>query len=170
VLGGKHPETLAQLLATARTTGLPMVLQMEADPFSDGGAGQASINALAAVIESSGYGGKIVVGGWAADDVRAFSATAPGIRTAFIQESGNPTAASIRATGASILYIDYAQLTAAQVSAWHAGGLDVWAWTPAYPAQWTRLKALGVDAIATNWLASYTHWGGHPCAPVLPSV
>jgi glycerophosphoryl diester phosphodiesterase len=168
VLGGRHPETLAQLLATAKGTGLPIVIQMEADPFS-GGAGQASINALAAVIAASGYGGEVVVGGWAADDVRAFSTTAPGIRTAFIQESGNPTAASIRATGARILYIDYAQLTAAQVTAWHAGGLAVWAWTPAYPDQWTRLRTLGVDAIATNWLASYTSWA-RPCPAVLPSV
>ncbi len=169
VLHGAHPETLAGLLAAAKNTGLPMVLQMEADPFADGGAGQASITALANVITGSGYTGQIVVGGWAADDVRAFSTTAPGIRTAFIQESGNPTAASIRATGASILYIDYAQLTAAQVNAWHVGGLDVWAWTPAYQSQWSHLRAIGVDAIATNWLASYTHWG-RPCALVLPTV
>jgi len=168
VLGNHRPETLAQLLATAKRTGLPIVVQMEADPFN-GGAGQAAINALAHVVTASGYSGKVVVGGWAADDVRAFSMAEPGIRTAFIQESGNPTAAAIRATGARILYIDYAKLTAAQVSAWHAGGLDVWAWTPAYPDQWTRLRALGVDAIATNWLADYTHWA-RPCAAALPSV
>jgi glycerophosphoryl diester phosphodiesterase len=168
VVSGRHPETLAQLLAAAKGTGLPIIVQMEADPFA-GGAGQASISALANVIAASGYGGEVVVGGWAADDVSAFSAASPGVRTAFLQESGNPTAASIRATGARILYIDYAQLTAAQVIAWHAGGLAVWAWTPAYPAQWTHLRALGVDAIATNWLGDYTHWG-RPCAAVLPSV
>ena len=168
VLPGQHPQTLAQLLAAVRGTAVPIVIQMEADPFA-GGAGRPSIDSLAAVVSASGYAGQVVVGGWAADDVSAFSTAAPGVRTAYIQESGNPTAASIRATGARILYIDYAKLTPAQITAWHAGGLTVWAWTPAYVAQWTKLRAMGVDAIATNWIANYRHWG-RPCAVVLPPV
>ena len=171
VLPRLHPQTLAQLLAALKGTetrrnAAPIIVQMEADPFA-GGAGQSSINALISVIAASGYGGKIVVGGWSADDVSAFSASAPGIRTAYIQESGNPSAASIRAAGASILYIDFAKLTPSQVAAWHRGGITVWAWTPAHASQWARLRTMGVDAIATNWVGSYTHWA-RPCAAVLP--
>ncbi|MBS2964918.1 hypothetical protein KGA66_17815 [Actinocrinis puniceicyclus] len=163
--GDQHPQTLAQLLAAVKHTGVPIVLQMEADPFAAGGSGQASIRALAAVIAASGYGGKVVVGGWAADDVAAFSAAAPGVMTAFIQETGNPSAASITATGARIIYIDFARLTAPQIAAWHAGGLAVWAWTPPFSAQWRRLQAMGVDAIATNWIPAYSRWA-RPCPPV----
>jgi glycerophosphoryl diester phosphodiesterase len=161
----QHPQTLAALLAAVRHTGAPIVLQMEADPFSAGGAGQASINALASVIAASGYGSKVVVGGWAADDVTAFSAAAPNVVTAYIQESGNPSPSSITATGARILYIDFAGVTRQQVAAWHAAGLAVWAWTPPFSAQWVHLRAIGVDAIATNWVPAYTHWAT-PCPVV----
>jgi glycerophosphoryl diester phosphodiesterase len=162
----QHPQTLAQLLAAVKPTAVPIVLQMEADPFAGGGAGQASIQALAAVIAASGYAGKVVVGGWGVDDVSAFSATAPEVMTAFIQESGNPSAAAIVATGARVLYIDYARLTAAQVAAWHAGGLAVWAWTPPLSSDWDHLRAIGVDAIATNWVGAYVRWS-RPC-PAVP--
>ena len=164
--GGQHPQTLAQLLAAVKHTGVPVVLQMEADPFSAGGAGQASIDALASVIAASGYAAEVVVGGWASDDVSAFSAAAPNVMTAYIQESGSPSASSITATGARILYIDYAHITGPQIAAWHAGGLAVWAWTPPFSAQWQHLRAIGVDAVATNWVPAYTHWA-KPC-PAAP--
>ncbi len=162
----QHPQTLAQLLAAVKHTGVPIVLQMEADPFAAGGAGQASIDVLAAVIAASGYADKTVVGGWAPDDVTAFSAAAPNVMTAYIQESGHPSASSIVATGARILYIDYARLTKPQIAAWRAAGLAVWAWTPPFSWQWQHLRAMGVDAIATNWIPAYTHWS-RPC-PALP--
>ncbi len=161
----QHPQTLAQLLAAVKRTGRPIVLQMEADPFAAGGAGQASINALAAVISASGYANRVVVGGWEADDVSAFSAAAPDVMTAYIQESGNPSASSITATGARILYIDFARITRAQVVAWRAAGLAVWVRTPPFSSQWVRLRGIGVDAIATNWVPAYTHWAP-PCAAV----
>lgn len=163
--GHKHPQTLAQLLAAVKPTGLPIVLQMEADPFSAGGAGQASIDALAAVIAASGYADKVVVGGWAADDVSAFSAAAPDVMTAFIQESSKPAPSSIIATGARILYIDFRQLTARQIVSLHAAGIAVWAWTPPFSTQWKHLRAIGVDAIATNWVPFYTRWS-KPCRAV----
>lgn len=161
----QHPQTLAQLLAAVKHTGVPIVLQMEADPFTAGGGGQASIDALASVIAASGYSSKVVVGGWQSDDVSAFSAAAPNVMTAYIQESGNPSASSIIATGARIVYIDFAQLTGAQIAAWHAAGLAVWAWTPPFSAQWQHLRALGIDGIATNWVRAYTHWA-RPCPAV----
>lgn len=161
----QHPQTLAQLLGAVKRTGVPIVLQMEADPFAAGGAGQASINALAAVITASGYANRVVVGGWEADDVSAFSAAAPKVMTAYIQESGNPSPSSITATGARILYIDFARITRAQVVAWRAAGLAVWVWTPPFSQQWVHLRSLGVDAIATNWVPAYTHWA-KPCAAV----
>ncbi|HEU5354794.1 MAG TPA: glycerophosphodiester phosphodiesterase family protein [Actinocrinis sp.] len=161
----QHPQTLAQLLAAVKHTGVPIVLQMEADPFAVGGAGQASIDVLAAVIAASGYAAHVVVGGWEADDVSAFSTAAPDVMTAYIQESGNPSPASIIKTGARILYIDFARITRAQVVAWRAAGLAVWVWTPPFSAQWVKLREMGVDAIATNWVPAYTHWAP-PCAAV----
>lgn len=164
--GHQHPQTLAQLLAAVKPTGLPVVLQMEADPFAPGGAGQASINALAGVVTASGYANKVVVGGWSVSDVTAFSSAAPDVMTAFIQESGNPSPTSILDTGARILYIDYAKVTVRQIAAWHKAGLAVWVWTPPFSAQWAHLRAIGVDAIATNWVPEYTHWA-RPC-PAVP--
>ena len=170
--GHVHPQTLAQLLAAVKSTGLPIVLQMEADPFGPGGGGQASINALAAVVSTSGYAGETVVGGWSAADVRAFAAAAPGVRTALIVEALNapaaPAAAQVAASGAHILYIDFRGVTAASVAAYHQAGLSVWAWTPAFPPDWTALRTAGVDAIATNWVPSYVQWAHGRCAAVLP--
>lgn len=169
--GHIHPQTLAQLLAGVKGTGLPIVLQMEADPFGPGGRGQASIDALAAVISASGYAGETVVGGWTAADVRAFASAAPGVRTALIQEALSPSAApaatTVAASGAHILYVDFRGVTAAAVAAYHQAGLSVWAWTPAFPQQWTALRTAGVDAIATNWVPSYVQWAGGRCAAVL---
>lgn len=161
----QHPQTLAQLLAAVKHTRVPIVLQMEADPFAAGGAGQSSIDALASVIAASGYANDVVVGGWEADDVSAFSAAAPEVMAAYIQETGNPSPSSIIKTGARILYIDFAGITRAQVVAWRAAGLAVWVWTPPFSSQWVHLRQIGVDAIATNWVPAYTHWS-RPCAAV----
>lgn len=170
--GRVHPQTLAQLLAGVKGTGLPIVLQMEADPFAAGGGGQASIKALAAVVSGSGYSGETVVGGWNAADIHAFAAAAPGVRTALIWEALSPGSApqpgAVAASGAHILYIDYLGVTAAAVTAWHQAGLTVWAWTPAFSMQWSALRGAGVDAIATNWVPSYVQWAHGRCAAVLP--
>lgn len=170
--GRVHPQTLAQLLAEVKGSGLPIVLQMEADPFGPGGGGQASINALAAVVSTSGYAGETVVGGWSAADVHAFAAAAPGVRTALIQEAlspmSAPAAGQLSASGVHILYIDYRGVTAASVAAYHQAGLSVWAWTPAFPQDWSALRAAGVDAIATNWVPSYVQWAHGRCTMVLP--
>jgi glycerophosphoryl diester phosphodiesterase len=169
--GHIHPQTLAQLLSAVRGTGLPLVIQMEADPFAPGGAGQASISRLASVIEDAGYADRTVVGGWNVADVRAFAGAAPGVRTAFIQEalspSSAPAASAVAASGAHILYIDYLGVTASLVSSWHQAGLAVWVWTPAYPPQWSALRTAGVDAIATNWVPSYVQWAGGACPATL---
>ena len=170
--GRVHPQTLAQLLAAVKGTGVPIVLQMEADPFGPGGGGQASINALAKVVSASGYAGETVVGGWNAADVQAFAAVAPGVRTALIQEAlslaSAPAAGQVSASGARILYIDYRGITAAAVAAYHQAGLSVWAWTPANPPEWSALRTAGVDAIATNWVPSYVQWAHGRCAAALP--
>jgi glycerophosphoryl diester phosphodiesterase len=170
--GHVHPQTLAQLLADVKGTGVPIVLQMEADPFGPGGGGQASIDALAGVVSASGYAGETVVGGWSAADVRAFAAAAPGVRTALIQEALSPASApaagAISASGTRILYIDYRGVTAASVAAYHQAGLSVWVWTPAFPPQWSALRAAGVDAVATNWVPSYVQWAHGRCTAVLP--
>lgn len=160
--GPAHPQTLAQLLQAVGGAQLPILIQMEQDPFS-GGAGQASINSLVSTVSESGYGAQVVVSGWAADDLSAFHRADPTVPLAYIQESGDPSAASITATGASILYIDYVGVTKAEVSAWHQHGVTVWVWTPPYQSQWASLRAMGVDAIATNWVGAYRRWGT-PCA------
>jgi len=170
--GHVHPQTLAQLLAGVKGAGVPIVLQMEADPFGPGGGGQASINALAGVVSASGYAGETVVGGWSAAAVHAFAAAAPGVRTALIQEAlstvSAPAPGTVSASGARILYMDYRGVTATSVAAYHQAGLSVWVWTPARPPDWTALRAAGVDAIATNWVPSYVQWAGGRCTAVLP--
>jgi len=168
-----HPDTLAEVLAKIAPTGKSIVLQMEADPFQSGQAGatpRQDFANLARVIEESGYADKVIVAGWTLADLRAFHAVAPGVPLAYLFESigakNYPTGAELQTADTHILYIDYRGITAAETSAWHAQGLQVWAWTPADRSQWERLRADGVDAIATNWTSFYLRWAT-PCSAEL---
>jgi glycerophosphoryl diester phosphodiesterase len=167
--GDMHPQTLAQFIATVESTGVPLILQMESDPFTAPGQGESSIESFADAVQSSGYASKIIVSGWYADDVAAFQTIDPGMRMALIQETSDPTPAQVLSTGATILYIDYVGVTAAEVAAWHAGGLTVWVWTPPASDNWVSLTGMGVDGIATNWVSAYVDWArpARPCAATI---
>jgi glycerophosphoryl diester phosphodiesterase len=165
-----HPDTLAEVLAKIAPTGKPIVLQMEADPYQPDQAGASphqDFESLATVIEQSGYADRVIVAGWTLADLRAFHAVAPGVPLAYLFESigmnNYPTGAELLAADTHILYMDYRGITAAETSAWHAQGLQVWAWTPADRTQWERLRADGVTAIATNWTSFYLRWAT-PCS------
>lgn len=163
IMLGRHPQTLAQVLAAVRTTGLPIVIQIEADPLdgTDPVPPQVQLTRFARTIESAGLGSlgtKVVVAGWTGPDLLAFHVVAPSIRTAYLQDAGDPTADSVRSVGAQILYLQYTAITAARVAGWHQAGLAVWAWTPPGSAEWTILSHDRVDAIATNWVPAYVHW------------
>lgn len=164
--GGMHPQTLAQFIAAVAGTGAPLILQMESDPLKVPAQGETAIENFATAIQGSGYASKIVFSAWYDDDVAAFDTIDPGMRMALIQETSDPTAAQVLSTGATILYIDYVGVTAAEVAAWHAGGLTVWVWTPPDSGNWASLTAMGVDAIATNWVSAYVDWArpARPCA------
>ena len=166
-----HPDTLAELLAEVAPTGKPIVLQMEADPFAPGQAGGSAsgdFRALARVIASSGYADRVIVAGWTLRDLSALHAVDPRLTLAYLFESIHakryPSAAEVSAAGAHIIYADYRGIDAHWTGVWHAGGLKVWAWTPATRAAWASLTADGVDAIATNWSAGYLAWESHPCS------
>lgn len=166
-----HPDTLARVLAEVAETGRPIVLQMEADPFDPaetGGSAARDLIDLARVIGSSGYADRVIVAGWTLRDLSALHAVDPGLTLAYLFESIGakqyPNAAAVRAAGARIVYADYLGIDARRTRAWHAGGLKVWAWTPATRAAWASLTKDGVDAIATNWSASYLAWESHPCS------
>jgi glycerophosphoryl diester phosphodiesterase len=178
VRAGWHPQTLAEVLAAVRPTGLPIVIQIEADPFDGTSAAlvprsevaesrfqsaELDFSRFARTIEQSGYAGKVIVAGWTQPDLLAFHAVAPAIRTAYLQNAGDPAADAILATGARILYLEYTAVTAARVAAWHRAGIAVWAWTPPAAADWTALARDRVDAIATNWVPSYVHWAQATC-------
>jgi glycerophosphoryl diester phosphodiesterase len=165
-----HPDTLAEVLGKIAPTGKPIVLQMEADPYQPDQAGATphqDFESLARVIEQSGYADKVIVAGWTLEDLRAFHTLAPGVPLAYLFESigatNYPSGAELLATDTHILYMDYRGITAAETSAWHAQGVQVWAWTPADRVQWERLHADGVDAIATNWTSFYVRWA-IPCS------
>jgi glycerophosphoryl diester phosphodiesterase len=165
-----HPDALAEVLAKIAPTGKPIVLQMEADPYQPGQAGASphqDFESLARVIEQSGYADRVIVAGWTLADLKAFHAVAPDVPLAYLFESigtnDYPTGAELLAADTHILYMDYRGITAAETSAWHAQGLQVWAWTPADRTQWERLRADGVDAIATNWTSFYLRWAT-PCS------
>ncbi|HET9169785.1 MAG TPA: glycerophosphodiester phosphodiesterase family protein [Actinospica sp.] len=168
-----HPDSLAEVLTEVAPTGKPIVLQMEADPYvpsevGTGSTAQRDFANLAQVIQGSGYAARVIVAGWTLADLRAFHAVAPNVGLASLVETigtkNLPTARQILATGARILYVDYRGLTAAEVAAWRAAGLKVWAWTPAARGQWQRLRGDGVDAIATNWSRAYLQWAPVPCS------
>jgi glycerophosphoryl diester phosphodiesterase len=166
-----HPDTLAELLAEVGGTGEPIVLQMEADPFvpaEAGGSAAKDFTDLAEVVESSGYAGRVIIAGWTLRDLSALRTVDPRLTLAYLFESIHakqyPSAAAVAAAGAHIIYADYRGIDAQRTRAWHAGGLKVWAWTPATRAAWQSLTGDGVDAIATNWAADYLAWESHPCS------
>lgn len=166
-----HPDTLAAVLAKVAATGKPIVLQMEADPLEPGQAGgsaEQDFTDLAAVINSSGYADRVIVAGWSLRDLQVLHVVAPNLTLAYLFETIGakqyPTAADVIAAGAHIVYVDYRGIDAQRTDAWHAGGLKVWAWTPATRAAWQSLTDDGVDAIATNWSANYLAWESHPCS------
>lgn len=178
IRAGWHPQTLAEVLASVRPTGLPIVIQIEADPFDGSSAAlvprsevaqsrfqsaELDFSRFARAIEQSGYADKVIVAGWTQPDLLAFHAVAPTIRTAYLQNAGNPDADAILATGARILYLEYTAVTAERVAAWHRAGIAVWAWTPPGAADWAALGRDLVDAIATNWVPSYFHWVRTTC-------
>ncbi|HEV2636149.1 MAG TPA: glycerophosphodiester phosphodiesterase family protein [Actinocrinis sp.] len=168
IRAGLHPQTLAQLLAGIRATGLPIVIQMESDPLdgSDPVPAQTQFAHFAQVIAASGLSSRIVVAGWTAPDLLAFRAAAPSVPTAFLQDAGDPPPSAVLATGARILYLQYTGMTAAEVAGWHRAGLVVWAWTPPSSAEWSSLSRDRVDAIATNWVPAYARWAGGGCSSV----
>lgn len=169
-----HPDTLAQVLAKVSVTGKPIVLQMEADPLEPAqtaqpaGAAAKDFTDLAEVINASGYAERVIVAGWTLPDLRALHAADPRLTLAYLFETIGakqyPSAAEVAATGARIVYADYRGIDRQWTEAWHAGGLKVWAWTPAKHADWVSLTGDGVDAIATNWSANYLAWEAHPCS------
>jgi glycerophosphoryl diester phosphodiesterase len=167
--GDMHPQTLAQFIAAVESTGVPLILQMESDPLKVPAQGETAIESFATAIQDSGYASKIIFSAWYADDVSAFDTIDPGMRMALIQETSDPTSAQVLSTGATILYIDYVGVTAAEVAAWHAGGLTVWVWTPPDSGSWASLTAMGVDGIATNWVSAYIDWAkpAQPCAATI---
>lgn len=63
-----------------------------------------------------------------------------------------------REAGAQIISPTYRLVTADQVKAAHAAGLQVIPWTANKPADWDRLIAAGVDAIITDDPAGLIHY------------
>jgi len=170
-----HPDTLAEALAEIATTGKPIVLQMEADPFAARLPVASAIRdfaTFAEVIQHSNYADRVIVAGWTTEDLRAFHAIAPNVPLAYLVETigmkNIPTARQILATGAHIIYVDFRGVTAPEVTTWRAAGLQVWTWTPADRTEWQRLRTDGVEAIATNWTTYYLRWAPVPCAAGAP--
>lgn len=83
--------------------------------------------------------------------LRAMKERAPEIRLSALYE-GTPKdfVALAKEAGASIVSPRYNLVTAAQVKAAHAAGLQVIPWTPNSPEEWKRLMEAGVDAIITD--------------------
>jgi len=107
IRAGLHPQTLAQVLAGVRATGLPIVIQIESDPLngSDPVPAQVQFARFARVIETSGLAPRVVVAGWTAPDLLAFHLAAPSIPTAYLQNAGDPTPESLLSAGVRIIYI-----------------------------------------------------------------
>lgn len=171
VLASAHPQTLAQMLAAVAGTDRPVIVQMEGDPYQVTAQPAEAFANLAGVLRASPAGARVIVAGWTLPDLAAFHAVDPGAPLAFLFEtigaSGYPSAAQLAAAGAKILYIDFHGVTAERVAQWHRQGLQVWVWTPSTRAQWQRMKADGVDAIATDWAQTYLAWASaaqsRPC-------
>ncbi|MBR7835860.1 hypothetical protein KDL01_21480 [Actinospica durhamensis] len=169
IVAALHPQTLVQILDAVAQTGRPVIVQMEGDPFHLAGHPVQEFANLARVVEHSAAAARIIVAGWTLPDLAAFHAADPHATLAYLFETVGarryPQAAQIERVGARILYVDYRGVSAPLVTQWHRQGLKVWVWTPAGPAPWQRMRADGVDAIATDWAQAYLTWAlpSRPC-------
>ena len=169
IIAALHPQTLAQILDAVARTGRPVIVQMEEDPFHSAGHPAQEFASLARAVARSSAAARVIVAGWTLPDLAAFHTDDPHATLAYLFETIGadryPDAAQIERVGARILYVDYRGVTAPLVTQWHRQGLKVWVWTPAAPAQWQRMRADGVDAIATDWAQAYLTWAlpSRPC-------
>jgi glycerophosphoryl diester phosphodiesterase len=74
----------------------------------------------------------------------------PDIRIALDFKPGTTTAELALAAGASVVEVEHRAVTADLVRACAAAGLAVWAWSANEPADWDRLRVVGVEAILTD--------------------
>lgn len=166
VISSAHPQTLAFILTALARTDRPVIVQMEGDPYHLPGLPAAAFASLAEVVERSPDAGRVIVAGWTMQDLAAFHADDPRAPLAFLYETigahGYPAPAQLKAAGVQILYIDYRGVTAKLVKTWHEQGLRVWVWTPEWGSEWQRMRADGVDAIATDKAQTYLSWAGPP--------
>ena len=81
----------------------------------------------------------------------AAASIAPDVqRAALVAESRPDYVAVARAAKADIISPNHHWITAEDVSAMHAANIRVVPWTVNRPEDWTRMVALGVDAIITD--------------------
>jgi glycerophosphoryl diester phosphodiesterase len=82
--------------------------------------------------------------------LRAVRRLAPEIPRGALFEAGDDFAAIAHAADAPIAVPEFHLVSAANVAAAHAAGLEVYTWTPDSPAEWQPLIDAGVDAIITD--------------------
>jgi glycerophosphoryl diester phosphodiesterase len=90
--------------------------------------------------------------------LQAMKKLAPEIRLSALIERWCDFVEAAREAGAGIISPQFRLVTADQVKAAHAAGLEVVPWTANEPGEWEALAAAGVDAIITDDPAELIAW------------
>lgn len=167
-----HPQTLYTLLAGVASTNLPIIVQMESDPLRESwvttAQADAEIKYVLDRIVSASVQNRTIIAAWQGDQLLQFEAdaTAEGyhIPAALLSLAGDPSPESVLADGATILDISDASLTAPEVQAWHAAGLEVFSYTPDSATGWALDASTRVDGITTDDVPGYETWAAATCA------
>lgn len=149
---GQQIPTLWELLDQADKAGARVLLELKVMPTSP-----AQWNALFNRIDITVGRSRVVLTSFDTATLDAVRARDPGMATAWIDEWGDPGVPAILAQGQA--YLKYGPgFTKARYLAWHAAGIELYAWTVDNPLDWPRLVNYPVDAVITDKPLALAAW------------
>jgi glycerophosphoryl diester phosphodiesterase len=107
---------------------------------------------VAALVKKRGLGRRVILQSFDHRTLRAMRVLLPEVRLSALTSDNTLNYVSLaKELGAAIVSPDREWITAADVAALHAAGVQVAPWTANNEAEWSLLVAMGVDAIITDY-------------------
>jgi glycerophosphoryl diester phosphodiesterase len=149
---GQQIPTLWEILDAADKAGARVLLELKVMPASP-----VQWNALFNRIDITIGRSRVTLASFDTAVLDAVRDRDPTMATAWIDEWGDPGTAAILAQGQA--YLKYAPaFTKARYAAWHAAGVELYAWTVDNPLDWPRLVNYPVDALITDKPLALAAW------------
>ncbi len=128
---------------------------------------------VAAVVKKRGLGSRVILQSFDHRTLRAMRAIAPEIRLSALTSDNTLDYVKLaHDLGATFVSPDREWITGTDVAALHAAGVQVAPWTANDEAEWSRLIAMGADAIITDYPADLMAYlkSGKAKAPRPPAL